>query len=701
MKESALIALGYLVKCVPRTYPLGDWTITTRDYRVNCYGDDTRLYTKNCELWERLPRGLAFIDAIKGDEVAQHTITGVRKFEYEETQLGVTTTPETPITQELYMTKENGECCHISCFRAGSDLFWVVGSKNVHAAVRNREDLASLKEDRYLFCRRMGELFFDIYEKLTSVQRQGLAKWLCDFGYTLCAEACFSDSQHIVDYGGADRLIFFAVTQYTASEGALTALQPIDALGLLKQFGFETPRCILTTVEDHDAIREKVFTEPNSEGSVVYALDATGACRYIYKYKNRNYIIERAVREVMRRRGASRDIDNRFRNLHVEVDEVTAIDLKQFNAWINATVKEEDFERIFSQWVTFRQRFANVPQATRIQMLADYDAASELHAQLQLVFVGLVGTGKSTLGQVMTELLGGKYVNQDALGGKLPRFQKEVRDVTRDTAVPMVVIDKCHHNNQIRDRTISSMKVARLFFVEMFHPEDDEVPVKTAELSLQRIAIRGDHHDNLRPSNKLAKIVEGFLASWEPLHDRNNVIRLNILRTPKELVRDLFAALKLKTPSEDKIDAALKTVAAREQSKKSKEQILYWALDVGTLEELSLPIDVPSYGKLERHHVTIAFLGSSGDRKALDAIVANYRPGELRDIHVCGVAWDSKAVSLVVTPNFPCANAPPHITYALTEGTAPMYSNTMLSGEHNFRPLDITFKGLVIPMYNR
>ena len=708
MKESAIIALESLVKCVSRTYTLGDWTVTTRDYRVNCYGDDTQKYIRNRELWERLPRGLAFIDVYNGDTVGSHVVCGVRKFEYEETQLGVATTVETPIKYELYMTKENGECCHISCFRAQQRVaplaqqqhFWIIGSKNVHAAVRNREDLLLLKEDRYLFCRQMGELFFDVYEKLTLIQQEGLQAWLCDLGYTLCAEACFVKSQHIVDYGGVNRLIFFAVTQYTSSEGSLTALYPGDALSLLNVFGLQTPHHTLVLRENNEAIRQKVFTAPNSEGAVVYALDDTGACRFIYKYKNSKYIIERAVREVLRRRGASRDIDNRFSNLHVAVEPELAVELKQFNAWLNATVREEDFEQVFCQWVSFRQQFAKIPLETRVQLLQDYDDACNHYAQIQLVMVGIVGSGKSTVGQAVAELLKGKYINQDALGGKLPRFQKEVRVATQDASVPVVVIDKCHHNHQTRDRTISAMKVAKLTFVEMFHPDDDTVPVKTAELSMQRIAVRGDHHDNLRPSNKLAKIIEGFLASWEPLLDRNNVIRLNILKTPKELVVDLLTGLSLAIPEEKEIEAALRLVATREKSKKSKEQILYLALDVGTLDDLKLPVEVPRYEKLDRHHITIAYFGG-GDREAFSDIVAKYRAGEFIDVHVEGVAWDDKAVTLAVRKDFPCANEQPHITHSLTSGTQSVYSNTMLTGDHKFLAMEIDLKGLVIPMYSR
>lgn len=719
-----------LIKEVIRTHVVGSWKLLLKDYRVNCYGDESRFY-KNKLLWETLPRGFGVITAAHLSDASISPVTaavyGLRKFGYEQDPFAPQFSP--PYAQEIYTVKENGECAHIAAFRAGTDLFFVVGSKNVHAALRNRDDIAVYTEQRYSYAMKIARLWFATYEALPADAQSALAEYLCREGVTLCAEACFADSQHIVDYNGQDLLTFYALSRAGPSRLGITAVPPLEALALLTRWGLPiVQHRIVSDVHDTTArqsVREYFETAPNMEGAVVYVLDASGVCRRMYKHKNYAYIVERAVRQIALRRGLSFDIARRMSALHFHHPCVPPLvqSLRQFNAWLRTELKtDDDWANLMQRWVTLRKKFATVPTEERERILNEFDATSTAAGQLQIMLVGLVGSGKSTLGVAAAHALGGQYINQDALGGRLPNFLREVRGHSADQTVPVLVMDKCHHTDDIRERTLSALRPGRLLVVELMHPEDGPYPVKTLELCRERIARRGTHHLTLLPGQNLFRIMDGFASSWQPVDDTAcDVVRIDMTLDPASMLRSLLlrvAELAPETPAgaratavlgtDGAVEAAVGAAVAREQSLGiKKSRLAFYGIDLGCLDDLPLPAPVReaiASGALqlqEQHHVTLAYV-AGGDPTAL-AVAEQVKSlaGQRVSVRVCSVAWDARAAALVVEHTLPTAARISHVTLALAHGERPAYSNEMLhSSAHQEQPLPVgELQGVVMPYF--
>lgn len=681
-----------LIKGISRSYVLkSGFDVTVEDVRVNCYGDDTKIYLKNPDIWRDITRGLSKVTVSSASDQKKWILAGMHKFEYEPLQLG-----RLPgeIISEIYMTKENGECCHVSGFWMSSVFIWILGSKNVHIAVTSADDLDSdfFKEERYSYCLKVARLFFSVLAQMADPNP--LMKFL-DAGHTICGEACFSDSQHIVDYEGENKIIFFAATRGTTIENGWTAMPPDETLQLFHSWGLDTPwrsEINMTDVEGRIQLRDDVYNRKNSEGSVVYAMNAERRVIFVYKFKNIHYIVERAVREVIRRRGGNRAIDCRLdalkRDLSIDVSPDTRLYYKQFNAFI------QDVDDVFAQWVIHRKKFETLSADEREYLRVKYE--SHRSDQIHLVMVGLIGSGKSTLGQMMIEMHKGIYVNQDDLGGKLKVFQAEVRKAT-STTVQLVVLDKCHHTDIVRDSTISSIRDVgdRLYFVELMHPEDTDFPIRTATLSAERIYQRGVHHSTLIPTGALPKILSGFVSSWVPIIDRSNVIRLDMTKDPIVLANELSAILGL-TPTVDAKSAYEIVIAKENQRRHKKSKVSFWALDVEQIgKSITWLDDHPEYIALERNHITLAHR-IDDDFETMDT---KYTVGQVVKVQVKALAYDDKAVALIVDKDFWTHNEKPHITLALKEDVKSVYSNTMLQGEHNEIPMKMEIMGRVVKVY--
>lgn len=688
--------MSSFIKHISRSYTLQcGLNVVVEDSRVNCYGDDTKIYAKNYDIWRDLPRGLSKIIVSSVSDRKEWVLAGMHKFEYEPMQMGRLSGD---IESEIYMTKENGECCHVSGFWFSSNFVWVLGSKNVHIAVTNVDDLNSeiFKEERYGYCLKVARLFFHVLSELGDASQ--LMNFLND-GHTLCGEACFSDSQHIVDYQGENKIIFFSATRGTSIENGLTAMPPDETLRLFKTWGLNIPWYREVNTGDllgRIQLRDEVYNRENSEGSVVYAMNAKRQAIFIYKFKNIHYIVERAVREVIRRRGGNRSIECRFdglkRDFSIDVSPVTRLYYKQFNAFLHS-FDENQWSDVFTQWVVHKREFNSLSADEREVRRIRYE--QDQPSQVQLIMVGLIGSGKSTLGQMMTEMHGGIYVNQDELGGKLKTFQTEVHRATAENR--LVVLDKCHHTDIVRDSTISNIKNVsdRLYFVEMMHPDDTDFPIKGAEISAERIYCRGLHHSTLIPTGALPKIISGFVSSWVPITDRSNVIRLDMTKDPISLANELNSILGLKPTISAEI--SYDVVTARESARiNKKNKVLFWALDVGQLgQKIDWLESHHDYVSLDRNHVTLAYR-TDAEFELMDS---KYTVGQIVKIQVNALAFDDKAVALVLKRDFFVHNESPHITLALKDGVKPVYSNTMLQNEHNEMPMEMEIFGRVIKVY--
>eukprot|EP00698_Gefionella_okellyi_P003032 TRINITY_DN12853_c0_g1_i1.p1 TRINITY_DN12853_c0_g1~~TRINITY_DN12853_c0_g1_i1.p1 ORF type:complete len:818 (-),score=184.86 TRINITY_DN12853_c0_g1_i1:23-2476(-) len=808
--QDRLRGMDRKVKCLTRLYQLGPVKLSVSDWRTNVYGDDDKLY-KNRDLWETLPRGLAFVNATLGEANSSCVLHGLRKFGYEQDDY---IEPYQDIAQEVYTVKENGECMHISAVNVGGQHVWIIGSKNVHVPLRSVADLElpEFKENRTMFASKMARLFFALLSSIAPDRVAALGNALAQNGWTLCGEAYFAGSQHIVDYAGRDGLAFYALSRCASSNQGLTAVPPLDTINLLRSWGLPVvefamvplPRAFptmqlqpyvphtkataqLSKKEERkaakaaireqyaqkygkstaakadaaaDAVMEEAAPAPpveseagrvqhiihaaplacirdgvrsmfetigNCEGAVVYALDSNGVCRKMYKHKNYAYIVERAVRQIALRNGLTADIRKRMANLHISHPDIPPLidELTQFNAWLHSALSVDDWPNLMGRWVDLRRQFRAVPLEERLNCLQSFEERCTSSSQLQVVLVGLVGSGKSTLGFALAKVLGGEYVNQDALGALIANFQREAKRATQKVTCPIVVLDKCHHNEDQRERTLTVLHPGQLMFMEIMHREDGPFPEKTAVECAKRIAGRANHHFTLVSGAGMFQILDGFASSWQPIEDRSNVARIDMMITPVEMLRCALQEVATRFPTLDagqRAAAALanpalleEAVAATQHREQqivlAKSKVIFLGADMGCLDgliplpiEVQQRIDATQYSVLERHHTTLAV--TAGDVDETTQAVAKQlegRAGERCAVTVRAIVWDDHAVALLVEHGLPCVNRIAHVTFALAAGTKPAYSNEMLKQPHNTMQLrePLVFEGVIMKYFSK
>lgn len=111
-------------------------------------------------MYRSLPRGLTIY---KIDEKS-FLLQGVRKFGYIDDPYKWDSCDD-KIKTMYFLTKENGEACHVSDFSYEGELFVAVGSKNVHGLVRwdhFMEDLDNYSDTRYEYFKEMATTLYGI-----------------------------------------------------------------------------------------------------------------------------------------------------------------------------------------------------------------------------------------------------------------------------------------------------------------------------------------------------------------------------------------------------------------------------------------------------------------------------------------------------------------------------------------------------------
>ena len=280
-------------------------------------------------------------------------------------------------------------------------MFFVVGSKNVHAALRSRDDIAAYSEARYTYAMKIASLWFNMFDALPTDARAALTAYLCREGVTLCAEACFADSQHIVDYNGQDLLTFYAISRAAPSRLGITAVPPLQALQLLQSW--QLPVVEHRIVPDiHDAalrqsVREHFETAPNMEGAVVYVLDAAG-CVAACTSTRTTHTSWSAPCDRSHAARLSFDITRRMSApLPASVCAAAGAVAAAVQCVLHTELKTTTMGSAGAMGHTAKE-VRHCPCRRRERILSEFDTQSTRAGQLQLLFVGLVGSGKSTLG---------------------------------------------------------------------------------------------------------------------------------------------------------------------------------------------------------------------------------------------------------------------------------------------------------------
>lgn len=704
---------------ITKTHTINDVAFTVTDYKIMGKGDDY-IYEKHYNIWENLPRGFA---TIKHNDTIIRTVCGLRKFGNE----GIYTSPlsENEISyEETYMNKANGEYCSVSAFKQDEIIYFVIRSKNVSLIVRPNNvelDLAIYEGDRYLFSRLMTIAFFKKYNSLTQEQQNNLIKIILE--NTINMEYCSPDYQHIIDYHGKETLFPFAITRFSELKYGLTSYLPDDALDIFLDLGFEEIPFSYTVYavnkSETEKIRNQIYEQENSEGAVVYkiAIDMVTKQRRVYevyKYKNYHYIFWRAVREKMRGKSPIGQLVNRLNNLHCHINELESMIHQAIKFYAYCwNLYDTKWLTVFSSWVTYYKDFLNVSEESKIDYLDKFKAYDVTRSQLQLMTIALPGSGKSTTLKVLEKLLpNAMRVNQDECQKSAKIYHKKVGTISKDKTYKTLLLDKSYHNKQVRSGTFGCIAVQNMVYIVFYHPNDLEENDDKMEnrihlmqfehalkLAKKRINIRGAGHLNLYPAPTLDGILDGFIKSYEPLTEFEELqslgtIYIDMTMDRMQMVKTIMDGLNklgiidLPKLNDTEIIKAIDCVQKEEiqlaLTNTENAKTLYWSAILES--DIS---KIPLFEKLlseNKHmaarpefHCTMLYV--NGNSKINED---EYRAWENKEIDVLatGISYDSRAMALVLEVEFPCTNPIPHMTLALAPDTPPYHSNTMLIGNH-------------------
>lgn len=692
---------------VKRTIKIQNNILTLTDFSIR--GIDDKIYENNYNLIKELPRGLCIVQ--NNDKII-YILYGLRKFGYNDHLYSEIN--KSLIVKEIWTTKENGECCHFGAFSENNENYFIIGSKNVHLVVRKNNILDDLKlynEQRYLFAKEITELFVTT---ISNNIREKLFQYLLSSGQTFCAESISSKHQHMVKYEKFG-LIFYGITSSLQNnQDILTSMNPLEAKKIFKKIGLATVDRIDEVIVDDKIKRLKIMsyfeTIENSEGAVVYGINSNNEVIYMYKHKNLWYIKMRAVREILKKRKNNICLEHRLRNLHIEIDNLDnfIIKMKAFNSWLHNNLSDEDWHTLQDSFLKLLDKFSLVPETTYLEIINS--SKIDIHEQLQIILMGIPGSGKSTIGRTLTTLFNGIFINQDDFEGKAQKFHNKISDSSKSSNKETLIIDKSMHNMSVRKNALEALnKKGRVIIIQFQHPEDDDGIENQIKLCIERIIKRGDKHKSLKcskvdPSFVLNNI---FKKQYQPLspteiNSVELVINVNMILSPFEILKHIINILEenqlCNSFDDQKIVHALNLSLEIEESLNNYEnnqQVGYWALKVmnNDITKFIPSSFLENYSSLfkiftDNHHVTLKFLKRND--KSFDETEFQKINNQQINIQIKGFAFNDKiGAFVVIIPSYIyCDNKIPHITMALIDGIKPVESNIMLQEEHTFIEFD-------------
>ncbi|CUG78960.1 Hypothetical protein, putative [Bodo saltans] len=739
-------------------YTLGPYHIRVVDRSIP--GQDDRVYEKEAGVWEKVPRGQANVfvtkkidneEAVDGQLPWEHmcSLRGLRKFGYSDSKYGERGSVATVIA----IDKENGECAHVTAFVYNGVRFWALGSKQTHMVVRDAnldEDLRNVEftNQRYKAAFKIATLFggkmwrqdeFTFTSTTIHVFDAIVAnKW------TANGEAIFSDSQHIVDYNGVNDLRWFALSYDAPSAAHGLCIPCAESAVFFTSCGLHSivrSDPVVYKSAEYDQLIDTIGQRTNSEGCVMYGSDASGKVVCMWKEKSYPYVMERIIREAIKRglvggelatyaQGRLKQQKQELRRYFKEWEEKRLPFLIEFSAFIAErfpiNAKKRDPWAISCQWLTLQREFALLPDARKQALVAKHSTQvlTGAAAIRSIVLVGPPGSGKSTLARTLMILLqkSGKapvWLNQDETGGR-PAFLDAIKRTVNSNEATHVILDKSNMEKGNRDDYLQ-LGLVPLLTVVFFHPEGHDA---LRDLCVARILNRGDAHRSLCPSNfeeqkkdpkrEIKKIIGSFLDRGDiEEYGDETCVPVDATQSADVVASEVWNALVTFDPSMPKDDALLAGIVKDSVQISQKYETvltqlsatkqLYAAVKLENKDEIGKLLRlVPKEalaGKKTRDefHITVKYFGGIIDPKWF--VEHSDKIGQPVSIRISEIVFDEKGVAAVVHPTFPCANKVPHITIACSQGTAPVYSNTLVAKQGAKRiSVDVELSGVNVFM---
>lgn len=701
-------------------------------HEMHIPGHDDPVYEKNKDIWENIPRGLAYIYDSEKNLIS--SLAGTRKFGYPDSRYGY----KDKVITTIGIEKENGECAHVATFIYNETKFWIVGSKHVNVVFREgyfERDILQYKENqRYTYALKIAYLFINTMSKITEEQKDKFFDILYENKMTANGEAIFDDSQHIIDYEGINQIRWFALSKNTQSKEGLSE-HPFIARDFFISCGLFFADCSQQysyKSQEYVNYLDNVAKRLSSEGVVMYGLDNGGKVICMWKEKSYPYVMERVLREAIKRGMVGNELyiysqkrlsqqSDELRKYFESWEKERLPFLIKFAAWLHTQDKKkvnfDDPWSISSKWLSLQKECIKLSD-DELLMIADKYKNKKLSgvSSIQtIVLAGPPGSGKSTLARTLMILLKkcGKipvWLNQDEAGDR-KRYLTAIDKAISSNKVTHIILDKSNlekcNRKDYTDRGLDPM-----ITVVLTHSEGNEALI---DMCVKRILNRGDAHRSLRTSNPnfkddpkkaITTIIEKFVEKsdidesadstyqfvdaslsqdiilsqvWERITHIGTGVDYPIFNTIGNQIKD---SLVLAQKYEEKL------------ASRSKTQQLYACLKlVSPVEELLDVIpDVLLKNKIlkKEFHVTVKYFGGVIDPEMfiqIDELINKQIELTLKE-----VVYDENGVAVLVKKDFFCDNTHPHFTIATARNIPPVYSNELLQKTENVTRIQIDKK---------
>ena len=675
-------------------------------------GMDDPVYRKYRDVWENVPRGQSrqFDTASK---TLLCSLVGLRKFGYREDKYG----DMASVTSVVAIEKENGECAHIAAFSLKGEKYWAIGSKHVHLCCRvgcNKDLEAFEPFQRFTYASRIAKLWNSTVRKRGDAFADQLHSILCAKQWTLCCEAIFSDSQHIVDYNAVNELRFFAIAQDTPLSAGLCIVPEAAQEFFVRMELAHAPfsKRMPFPSEEFTAYLGEVARRTNSEGVVVYGSNKDGLVTTMWKEKSYPYVMERIAREAIKRGTAGKKLmgyllgrlasqSKELRAYFTEWEQKRLPWLVDFASWLHwsCNFNAKDSWAMSTQWLTLQREFSMVP-VEKLEEIRNYqvgEVAASVSAQV-IMMIGPPGSGKSTLARILYILLqkagqSPHWLNQDESGGR-PQYLGNIKGaLSKDAHVSHLILDKVNLDPRNRSDYME-LGLDPSVTVIFGHPEGDE---EFQRVCVERVVGRGDRHRTLKVSSpedqaeraKVSKLIKDMVDSYVPPDDKTGCVFLDVEGKVEDNVALVWQAMTNASTKEQHPVLNKEAIAEALQLNKEYEDILathprprFCGVSIADADLLVdsvcsvVPPGVMQGKELNKaFHITTKYFGGEVDPAFL--IEAIKLEGKKIPIKLVKVAYNSSGVAVAVQGDFRCTNAVPHITMALSPGTPPVYSNTL------------------------
>jgi len=199
-------------------------------------------------------------------------------------------------------SKENGEASHLGQVRLGDQLYYVMGSKNVHLLVGEPSHIALYTENRFMVAKQVATGLFNMLNKNEQIHShlRSFMDYMNEHHLSATFEFLQLDNQHVELFDfDENKFRFIAFTSLKNLE-TLCADDIEQSVKVARDTGFETISVQKYPASDQDKLFEKIRSGYGKEGSVVYYVNAQHQVVGLVKKKTMWYVLVRSIREKMK-----------------------------------------------------------------------------------------------------------------------------------------------------------------------------------------------------------------------------------------------------------------------------------------------------------------------------------------------------------------------------------------------------------------